>query len=472
MASDELSWLSALEITRLIRARKLSPVELVDALLARIDRAQPRLNAYATVAAEEARDAAAAAEMAVQVGEELGPLHGVPVSIKDLLFTRRLRTTGGSRLYADHVPDEDDAVVERLKGAGAILLGKTTTPEHGHKAVTESELLGITRNPWDPSRTPGGSSGGAGAAVAAGLGPLAVGTDGGGSIRVPSAFCGIYGLKPSFGRVPNGPGFPGWETFSCAGPMTRTVRDAALMLDVLAGPDDRDRHSLPADPGGSFLEACDAGVAGLSVAWSLDLGRGYVDPEVADLCERAAIAFEGFGGHVEVVMPTWPDPEPVFRTLVAADLHATWGARLDDSAERLDRSFVALLRHGATITAAQYLAAAAQRRELWSEVQRFLARFDLLISPTVAVPPFPVGRPAPSEPAEVTASPLAWMPFTFPFNLTGQPAASVPVGFTAAGLPVGLQIVGRRFGDRAVLAASAALEAAAPWADRRPALDA
>ena len=213
-----------------------------------------------------------AAEVEVMTGEELGPLHGVPVSVKDLVFTRRVLTTGGSRLFADHVPEEDAVVVERLKGAGAILLGKTNTPEFGHKGVTDNPLFGITRNPWNPAMTPGGSSGGAGAAVAAGLGPLAVGTDGGGSIRIPASFCGIYGLKPSFGRVPQIPGFPRLADVSHTGPMTRTVRDAALMLDVMAGPDDRDRHSLPADGGRSFLAACEAGIAGLSVAWSADLG--------------------------------------------------------------------------------------------------------------------------------------------------------------------------------------------------------
>lgn len=206
MAAADLPWRSAQELAALIRGKQVSPVEVVEALLARIERLNPTLNCYATVTAEEAREAAVAAEVEVVTGEILGPLHGVPVSIKDLLFTRRVLTTGGSRLFADHVPEEDSVCVERLKGAGAIIVGKTTTPEFGHKAVTDSPLLGITRNPWNPALTPGGSSGGAGAAVAAGLGPLAVGTDGGGSIRIPAAFCGIYGLKPSFGRVPQAPG--------------------------------------------------------------------------------------------------------------------------------------------------------------------------------------------------------------------------------------------------------------------------
>src|SRR5262245_57960149 len=222
MASDDLCWLPALELAALIRSREASPVEVMEAVLARIERINPVLNCFCTLTADDARDNAQAAEVSVMTGEELGPLHGVPVSVKDLVFTRRVRTTGGSRLFANHYPEEDAVCVERLKAAGAIIIGKTNTPEFGHKGVTDNRLFGPTRNPWDPTRTAGGSSGGAGAAVAAGLGPLAVGTDGGGSIRVPSALCGIYGLKPSFGRVPSGPGLPGWDTLSCTGPMTRT----------------------------------------------------------------------------------------------------------------------------------------------------------------------------------------------------------------------------------------------------------
>jgi aspartyl-tRNA(Asn)/glutamyl-tRNA(Gln) amidotransferase subunit A len=470
MATPDLGWIPATELAALIRSKKVSPVEVVDAVLARVERLNPTLNCFGTVTAEEARDAAVAAEVAVMTGETLGPLHGVPVSIKDLLFTRRVPTTGGSRLFADHVPEEDAVSVERLKGAGAIIIGKTTTPEFGHKAVTESPLFGITRNPWNPALTPGGSSGGAAAAVAAGLGPLGVGTDDGGSIRIPASFCGIYGLKPSFGRVPQNPGFPGWETLSHAGPMTRTVRDAALMLDAIAGPDDRDRHSLPA-AAHAFLPACEGGIAGLSVAWSPDLGYARVDPEVADLCAAAAERFESFGGHVEVVSPYWEDPEETFRVTVGAETWSAWGDRLEADGEQMDRSLRALLRFGSEVTAAQYLRAMRRRSEFWTEVQRFLARFDLLITPTVAVPAFEVGKAGLNEVNGQPSSPLGWMPFCFPFNLTGQPAATVPVGFTSAGLPVGLQIVGRRHADHTVLAASAAFEAAQPWADRRPPVD-
>src|SRR5262245_14585547 len=326
MPPSDLVWRSALDLAALIRAKAVSPVEVTDAVLARLERLNPRLNCFCTVTAEEARDAAVAAEVAVMTGEALGALHGVPFSVKDRVWTRHVRTAGGSRLFADHVPEEDAVCVERLKGAGGVMLGKTTTPEFGHKGVTDSPLFGITRNPWNSSLTPGGSSGGAGAAVAAGLGPLAIGTDGGGSIRIPASFCGLYGLKPSFGRVPQYPAFRGWETFSHTGPLTRSVRDAALMLDVIAGPDDRDRYSLPGDGGPSFVAACDAGIDGLSVAWSPDVGHAAVDPEVVDLCAQAAERFEALGCHVEVVSPTWDNPEETFRVLAAAESHAAWGA--------------------------------------------------------------------------------------------------------------------------------------------------
>src|SRR6266508_3350749 len=392
-AVDDLGWRSALDLAGLIRKKAVSPVEVVDAVLARIERLNPRLNAFCTVTAEEAREAAMAAEVAVMTGEALGPLHGVPFSVKDLVFTRRVLTTGGSRLFADHVPEEDAVPVERLKGAGAIVLGKTNTPEFGHKGVTDNPLFGITRNPWDPGRTPGGSSGGAAVAAAAGLGPLALGTDGGGSIRVPASFCGIYGLKPSFGRVPSYPKLPGWHGVSVLGPMTRTVRDAAVMLDVMAGPDDRDMHSLPAEVGPPFRDACEGGIAGLSAGWSPDLGYARVDTEVAELCAAAAEQLESLGCHVEVVTPGWDDPEEIFRVKAAAESFAAWGDRLDDSAELLDPTFVRLLEFGRTITLEQYLRVTLRLSDLWTDVQRFLARFDLLLTSTVAVPPFEVGLP-------------------------------------------------------------------------------
>src|SRR5215475_2835092 len=332
--------MTAAQLSKLYRRGKASPVEAMRAVLKRSDTVNPRINAFCRVDGKEAIAAARAAEKRWKKGKPLSAIDGVPVSIKELVRVKGWPASMGSKLPDKTPADADAPAVARLREAGAIVFAQSTSSEYGHKGVTDSPLNGVTRNPWNLERTPGGSSGGAGAAVAAGLGPLAIGTDGGGSIRIPASFCGLYGLKPSFGRVPPYPAFRGWETFSHTGPLTRTVRDAALMLDLIAGPDDRDRYSLPGDGGPSFVAACDAGIAGLSVAWSPDVGHAAVDPEVVDLCAHAAERFEALGCHVEVVSPTCDNPEENFRVLAAAETHAAWGAELADRAEQLDRSLV------------------------------------------------------------------------------------------------------------------------------------
>jgi Asp-tRNA(Asn)/Glu-tRNA(Gln) amidotransferase A subunit family amidase len=469
MTNPALHWTSAVELAARIRKKEISPVELAEATLARIEAVNPKLNAFCLVTADVARAAAREAEIAVMKGEPLGPLHGIPFSVKDVLYTRGIRTTGGSRLFAELVPEHDVIPVGRLRAGRSVLLGKTNTSEFGHKAMTDNPLFGVTRNPWNVDLTPGGSSGGAAAAVASGLGPLALGTDGGGSVRIPAAFCGVFGFKPSYGRVPQYPGFPGWERISHIGPITRTVRDAAAMLDVIAGNDDRDRESLP-DETGSYLDACDEGIKGLHVAWTPDLGYARVDPRVLAACEDSAAEFESLGCHVEVVNPGWENPEDAFSTIVAGQFYAAWADDLATSEADLDPTFAKLVRRGESVTAREYLRAWARVEAYWAEVRAFLERFDLLLTPTVAVPPFPAAGRPPREIAGEAVSVLGWMPFTYPFNLTGQPVASVPAGTTEEGAPVGLQIIGQRLADRAVLAASAAFEAIRPWSDRRPAI--
>jgi Asp-tRNA(Asn)/Glu-tRNA(Gln) amidotransferase A subunit family amidase len=466
---DDIDWRSALEITALVRSKQLSPVELTERVLGRIERLNPQLNAFCLIAPDTARRAAREAEIAVMKGEPLGVLHGVPVSIKDVIFTRGLRTTGGSRLFAEAVPEEDAVAVGRLRAAGAVIVGKTNTSEFGHKAVTECPLFGVTRNPWDLRLTPGGSSGGAAAAVAAGLGPVGLGTDGGGSLRIPAAFCSLYGFKPSWGRVPQHPTFPGWDYLGCTGPITRTVRDAALVLDAIAGGDDRDRFSLPREAG-SYLAACEEDIKGFHVAWTPDLGYAAVDPGLQAVAETAAAEFESLGCHVEVVSPGWESVEEAFGVLVAAQFYAHWSDQLPAAEALLDPSLVKFLRRGGAVSTREYLLAVDRARAYWMEVQTFLERFDLLLTPTVAVPAFPADERPPREIAGQPVSVLGWMPFTYPFNMTGQPAASVPAGFTDDDRAVGLQIVGRRHADRTVLAASAAFEATCPWSGRRPAL--
>ncbi len=423
MNNSDLCWMPASDLAIAIAKKKVSPVEVVDAIFSRIDTLK-ELNAYVTLDGERARQTAKAAERALmRRGARLGRLHGVPFSVKDLIITKGVRTTFGTPLYRDNVPTEDAPSVERLKTAGAIMLGKTNTPTLGWVGVTDNLIFGVTRNPWSLAHTPGGSSGGAGAAVAAGLAPLAIGTDGGGSIRKPAAWCGIFGLKPSWGRIPVYPSSAAWS-LSHAGPMTRTVKDAALMMNVCAGPDERDQYSLP-PPGVDYVKALKGNLKGLRVAWSDTLGIApAVDPEVREATAKAARAFRELGCRVESVNPTWPSPYDCWRTIFLGGI----GARLAPYLDRRDQIDPGLL-------------------PIVEEGEFYPAE----------VGGVPVGREAASV-------------FTFIFNMTGQPAATVPCGFTKAGLPIGLQIIGRRFDDVTVLRASAAFEAARPWAQHRPAL--
>jgi len=466
MNGDVLCWMSAADLAAAIRKKKVSPVEVVDAVLARIQDVKD-LNAYVTVDTEGARRAAREAERALTTrGAKLGPLHGVPFSVKDLILTRGLRTTFGTPLYRHHVPAEDAPIVLRMKAAGAVLIGKTNTPTFGWIGITDNLLFGVTRNPWDAGRTPGGSSGGAGAAVAAGLAPLAIGTDGGGSIRKPAAWCGIFGLKPSYGRIPVYPHGAVWS-LSHAGPMTRTVKDAALMLNVCAGPDERDQYSLPAVDT-DYVKALGGSLKGLRVAYSDTLGFApAVDPEVRAATSRAARAFRDFGCHVETANPGWPSPYDCWRTTFYGGIAARLAPYLDRRAE-IDPGLRSIVEEALTFPPTKYVQAWFDRLAWWQHARGFFETYDLLLSPTVACPPLRVGELWATEIGGVKVGREAASAFTFAFNLTGQPAATVPCGVTRDGLPIGLQIVGRRFDDVTVLRASAAFEAARPWADRRP----
>jgi len=467
MPDERLCWMPATELAALVRKKKVSPVEVVDAVLTRIDRVNPTLGAFVTVTEEEARRAARAAERALaRKGARLGPLHGVPFAVKDLVVTRGVRTTFGTPLYRDNVPAEDAPMVERLKAAGAILLGKTNTPTLGWIGATHNLLFGATRNPWNPERTPGGSSGGASAAAAAGLGPLHVGTDGGGSIRIPASLAGIYGLKPSFGRIPTYPPSGAWS-LSHIGPMTRTVADAALVMNVSAGPDERDQYSLPAARA-DYVRALRGSVKGLRVAWTDNPGWvELLDPEVQAATARAARAFRELGCRVDRVDPGWPSPYDAWFAIFSGGI-ATRMAPYLDRREEIDPGLVRIIEDTLTNPPTRYVQAWFDRLA-WSQHPRALfEKYDLLLTPTVARPAFPVGLDHATEIAGRSAPSWAWSPYTWPFNMTGQPAASVPCGFTKDGLPIGLQIVGRRYDDVTVLRASAAYERARPWAQHHP----
>jgi Asp-tRNA(Asn)/Glu-tRNA(Gln) amidotransferase A subunit family amidase len=465
MSDTDLCYMPATDLAAAIRTKQVSPVEVVNAILSRIEQLNPRLNAFCLVTADAARRAAQAAEQAVMRGEPLGPLHGVPVSIKDLVITKDVRTMRGSKLYEQDVPTEDAPVVERLKAAGAIILGKTTTPEFGFKGVTDSPVTGITRNPWDLERTPGGSSGGAGVAVATGMGPLAVGTDGGGSIRIPSSFCGIYGLKPHLGRVPVYPASTIGD-ISHAGPMTRTVRDAALMLNAIAGADDRDRLSLPTSHP-DYLQAVEGDIRGLRVAWSTDLGFAVVDPQVKQVTAAAVAVFSELGCHVDEVNPGFDNPGELFQYFFYVNI----GTMLQDYPgyeRQIDAQLLANLAEVKGVSGQDYARVILRRSAIFDKIQRLFATYDALLCPTVAVPPFEVGIEGPTQIAGRPVDRRTWIAMTPLFNLTGQPAATVPCGFSNEGLPIGLQIVGRRFDEATVLRASAGFEAIRPWAQKRP----
>ena len=464
MTDEELCFLPATELRARYQLRQLSPVEVAEAVLERIARINPTLNAFVTVTAEQALVQARAAERAFAEGSA-GVLAGIPISLKDLTTTRGIRTTRGSLLTADWVPDFDAPVTERVYAAGAVLLGKTNTPESGWKGETTNRVAGSSENPWRIGRTPGGSSGGAGAAVAAGLGQLAQGTDGAGSVRIPASFCGIFGLKPSYGLIPYWPG-SAVESLAHVGPMTRTVRDAALMLDALAGPDPRDRSSIPA--AGGYLAACQGGVAGLRVAWAPDLGFGRAEPAVEQAVEDAARAFEELGTRIEQVEPGWSDPFPIVDVLWTTGM-AAGEPNLEAVRDQLDPGRVPVIERGLRYSGVELARAALERNQFYETVRRFVEPYDLLLTPTVPVTAFPTGQ---DHPGTVNGRPtnyLNWTVFTYPFNLTGQPAATVPAGFVD-GLPVGLQLVGRFRDDATVLRAAAAFEQVRPWAGERPPL--
>ena len=456
----DLTQCSATELLGLYRSGDASPVETTRAVLERIDDVDTELNSFCLVAHDDAMASAAASETRWRRGEPMGPLDGVPTSIKDLILTRGWPTLRGSHTVDPHQPWEVDApVTARLREAGAVLLGKTTTPEFGCKGETNSPLTGITRNPWDPSKTPGGSSGGTAAAVAAGLGPLSVGTDGAGSVRIPAAFCGNFGLKPSFGRVPAFPLSP-FGTVSHLGPHTMSVADAALMMNVLKQPDARDWTSLPPDTS-DYLDGLDGGVAGLRIAFSPTLGyASNVDPQVAAAVSLAAEELAELGAHVEAVDPGFADPLDITTGLWFTGAWTLWNQLSAEQQAVTDPDFAAEAALGSAFSNLDVQRLNQRRGELGSHMRQFMLQFDLLVTPAVAVPAFEA-RPAGHTPMD-PLSMLGWTPFSYPFNLTQQPACTVPCGLTSGGLPIGLQLVGPMFADALVLRAARAYEQVHP----------
>ena len=463
----DLADCSAAELLQYYRSGAASPVEATEAVLARIAARNAELKAFCLVDADGALQSACASEARWQAhrraGAPVGDLDGVPASIKDLVLTRGWPTLRGSRTVDPAQPwDVDAPVTARLREAGAVLLGKTATPEFGCKGETNSPLTGITRNPWNPAKTPGGSSGGAASAVAAGMGPLAVGTDGAGSVRIPAAFCGTFGLKPSFGRVPAHPLSP-FGSVAHIGPHTLSVRDAALMMNVIKRPDARDWTALPPDTRDDTLGLED-GVRGLRVAYSPTLGYAKnVHPEIAAAVDAAVLELEALGAQVQAVDPVLDgDPLPITTGLWFAGAWTLWNTLTPEQQALTDPDFRAEAEAGSRLSLLEVQRLHLARGALGSLMRQFMQRYDLLITPSVAVPAFDA-RPA----GQVDLTPeamLGWTPFSYPFNLTQQPACSIPCGLTRDGLPIGLQIVGPMFADALVLRAARAYESVRPIA--------
>lgn len=468
---DDLAFAPAWQVREQIASKEISPLELVDLFLDRIETLNPKLNAYLRVTSEEARIQAAAAEKAVIRGDELGLLHGVPVSIKDLEATKGIPTTFGSAVFKGYVPNEDSLVVERIRQAGAIVLGKSNTPEFGLSGANENLLGDACRNPWNPERTSGGSSGGAGAALAAGLCSLASGSDGGGSIRIPSSFCGVFGIKPTQWRVPRYGGVrdakPPANQFSQSGPMARSVKDAAILLQVLSGHDSRDPLSLRGEVP-DFVSGLESGVRELRLGWSPDFGYSAVDPEVVELTSAAAMRFEQLGCEVEEARVDLEDPFPAFWTIFSTTSYTAYGYLLDEHAEELTDYTRYAMEQAMLMTAADYSRGLYTVHTIQAKFSDLLKRYDLLLSPTMATVAFPVGQ-FPEVIGGKSVEPFwGYLPFTFPINMSGQTAASVPCGFSTEGMPVGLHVIGKAGDEATVLKACRAFEQAFPWADTRP----
>ena len=459
MSSDDPAYLSANELIDRYRKKSLSPVEVTQAALDRIDTHDGAVNAFILTDPEGALATARESEARWAKGEPSGSIDGVPVTIKDLVLTKGWPTRSGSLTTGTEPEPADAPIAARLREHGGVFLGKTTTPEFGWKGVTDSPLTGITRNPWDTSVTPGGSSGGAAVAAALGMGALHCGGDGGGSIRIPASFTGVFGHKPSYGRVPRYP-TGGHGTLSHAGPITRTVADAALMMNVTSEPDPRDWFALPYDDR-DWRDGLEDGVTGLRVAFSPTLGYASVDPEVAALVETAAKQFEAMGAQVEAADPDIDDPIDIFIPHWYGGTAHHLRNYSEEQLAQLDPGQREIVELGRKIDLTEFLSAVEARTALGIRMKEFHQDYDLLLTPAMPIPAFEAGRELPVDwPGDRW---MSWSPFTYPFNLTQQPAASVPCGFTKAGLPVGLQIVGRMHDDATVLRAARAFERERPF---------
>ena len=464
MSESAFDWLSASELSKLLTRGEASPVDIVDAMLKRASELQPHLNAFVLIDADGARAAARAAESRWQKGQPLSPFDGIPTTIKDTTNVKGWPTRYGSQSTDETPANENAAITDRFLAAGMILLGKTTTPEFGWKALTDSPLQGTTRSPWNLAHSPGGSSGGASALTAAGVNPFNHGNDGGGSIRIPASHTGLVGLKPSYGRIPQFPADAPFADVISQGVLARTVLDTAMALNITAGPDPRDWRSLPADAR-DYTVGLDAGVRGWKIGLSLDLGHVKADPEVRELVAAAAKRFEELGAHVEEVGPMFEPLQQHFEPLWIGGFATRFRQIPTQLHGKLDPGLRALAEKGLAITLADYARAFEARSKLARDLALWHRKYDLLLAPVA---------PTAGPPVETLYNSEAFprwtkgAPYTLPCNLTGQPAASMPAGLTRAGLPVGLQIIGAPRADEVVLRAMRAYESASGWTWPQP----
>ena len=467
-ATSSVCFMSTVEMARLIRAKKLSAREAMAEHLKQIERVNPKVNAIVTLVPEmAAADAAKADEMQARK-ETLGPLHGLPVAHKDLLETKGIRTTFGSPLYEDNIPTVDDIVVERIRRAGAITIGKTNTPEFGSGSQTFNRVFGATHNPYDLTKTCGGSSGGAAVALACGLTPVATGSDTGGSLRNPAAFCNVVGFRPSVGRVPNPNTAFAWSTLSTSGCLGRSVADLAFVLSTIAGPDSRAPLSIN-EPGERFARPLDRSFKGVRVAWFKDLGGVPFDPRIRDVVDAHRKTFESLGCTVEQAEPDFAAAELAFRVLRAWNSANTYGERLKEHPEAFKDTLAGEIEEGLRLTGTEVARAETAHSQFWRRFQAFLEKYEYFVLPTTQLPAFDVNTPYPTEIAGVKFDNyIDWMKSCWYISATGNPAASVPGGFTSEGLPVGVQIVGRNKEDFSVLQMAHAFELATGFGKKRP----
>lgn len=470
MSAAEICFMTASDLVGRIRARELSALEVLEAHLAQINRVNPKVNAIVTLVPDQARAMARNVDAAIARGDDPGPLAGLPVAHKDLAVTKGVRTTFGSPIYKDFVPEVDAIIVERLKKAGAVSLGKTNTPEFGAGSQTFNKVFGATRNPYDLSKTCGGSSGGAAVALACGMVPIADGSDLGGSLRNPASFCNVVGLRPSSGRVPNWPGFSAWFSMTVVGPMARTTQDVALALSAIAGPDSRAPLSLQ-EPGQAFARPLQRSFKGARIAWSSDLGGLPLEPEVRRIVDAQRQVFVDLGCMVEDATPDLRDADEIFGVMRAWNMELSFGQMLKTRRDQMKDTVIWNIEEGAKLTGPQVGAAEAKRTQLFQRMHDFMGKYDFLVAPVVQVLPFDVDLPYPTEiNGTKLANYIEWMRSCYYITVTGAPALSVPCGFSAQGLPVGLQIAGRYHDDFGVLQMGHAFEQATGFWKQRPAI--